>query len=98
VDKSGGGVLLDMGCHSIEYARWVFGKPAVKSVYASLGTYVHADKTRGEDHSLCIVEYEGGCVGVWPRTPGPSRAAWTTVRDLRLGRVHPGRPAPRLAC
>jgi predicted dehydrogenase len=64
IDKSGGGVLLDMGCHSIEYARWVFGKPAVKSVVANLGVYVHTDRTRGEDHSLCIVEYEGGHVGL----------------------------------
>jgi len=64
VEKSGGGVLLDMGCHSIEYARWVFGKPNVKSVLASLGTYVHGDKTKGEDHSFCIVEYEGGRVGL----------------------------------
>jgi predicted dehydrogenase len=64
VDKSGGGVLLDMGCHSIEFARWVFGKPAIKSVYASMNVHVHTDKTRGEDHSLCIVEYEGGRVGL----------------------------------
>jgi predicted dehydrogenase len=64
VDKSGGGVLLDMGCHSIEYARWLFGKPKVKSVQATMGTYVHAAKTRGEDHSFCIVEYEGGMVGL----------------------------------
>jgi myo-inositol 2-dehydrogenase / D-chiro-inositol 1-dehydrogenase len=74
VDKSGGGVLLDMGCHSIEYARWVFGKPQVKSVYASMGTYVHQAKTRGEDHSLCIVEYEGGHTGLaensWAKTGG----------------------------
>jgi predicted dehydrogenase len=59
VNKSGGGVLLDMGCHSIEYARWVFGKPAVKNVYANMGVRVHTDRTRGEDHSLCIVEFEG---------------------------------------
>jgi predicted dehydrogenase len=64
VDKSGGGVLLDMGCHSIEYARWVFGKPKVKSVQATMGTYIHTDKTRGEDHSLCIVEYEGGMIAL----------------------------------
>ena len=64
VNRSGGGVLLDMGCHSVEYARWVFGKPAVKSVSATLGTYVHGDKTRGEDHSLCIVEYEGNRLGL----------------------------------
>ena len=64
VNRSGGGVLLDMGCHSIEYARWVLGKPAVKSVTATLGTYVHGDKTRGEDHSLCVVEYEGNRIAV----------------------------------
>jgi predicted dehydrogenase len=64
VERSGGGVLLDMGCHSIEYARWVFGKPRVKSVTAQLGLHVHADKTKGEDHSLCIVEYETGQVGL----------------------------------
>ncbi len=74
VDRSGGGVLLDMGCHSIEYARWVFGKPTVKSVLASLGTYVHGERTRGEDHSFCIVEYEGGKTGLaensWAKTGG----------------------------
>ena len=60
VNRSGGGVLMDMGCHSIEYARWVFGKPPIKSVSATLGTFVHGDRTQGEDHAICIVEYEGG--------------------------------------
>lgn len=64
VNRSGGGVLLDMGCHSIEYARWVLGRPKVKSVTATLGTYVHGDKTEGEDHSFCIVEYEGNKIGM----------------------------------
>lgn len=64
VEQSGGGVLLDMGCHSIEFARWVFGKPKVKSVFASMNTHVHGDRTRGEDHSLCVVEYETGQVGL----------------------------------
>lgn len=64
VNRSGGGVMLDMGCHSIEYARWVFGKQPVKSVYAQLGTYVHGDKTIGEDHAVVIVEYEGGQIGL----------------------------------
>jgi myo-inositol 2-dehydrogenase / D-chiro-inositol 1-dehydrogenase len=64
VNRSGGGVMLDMGCHSIEYARWVFGKRPVKSVSATLGTYVHQDKTEGEDHAIVVVEYEDDCVGV----------------------------------
>ncbi len=62
VERSGGGVLLDMGCHSIEFGRWVLGKPKVKSVYAQMGTYVHQARTRGEDHTICIVELEGGGV------------------------------------
>lgn len=64
VNRSGGGVLLDMGCHSIEYARWVLGKPPVKSVSATLGTFVHKEKTQGEDHSVVVVEYEGDRVGL----------------------------------
>jgi len=59
VNRSGGGVLLDMGCHSIEYTRWILGKPKVKSVTAFMGTYVHQGRTQGEDHSYAIVEYEG---------------------------------------
>jgi predicted dehydrogenase len=74
VERSGGGVLLDMGCHSIEYARWVFGKPQVKSVWAQLDTHVHKDKTRGEDHAICTVEYEAGQVGLaensWAKAGG----------------------------
>ncbi len=58
VNRAGGGVLMDMGCHSIEYTRWVLGKPKVKSVTAFLGQYMHADKTEGEDHCYTIVEYE----------------------------------------
>jgi len=58
VNRSGGGVMLDMGCHSIEYTRWVLGKPKVKSVTAFMGQYMHAGRTLGEDHSYAIIEYE----------------------------------------
>jgi myo-inositol 2-dehydrogenase / D-chiro-inositol 1-dehydrogenase len=95
VELSGGGVLMDMGCHSIEFARWVFGRPKPLSVYAQLGTYVHQGRTRGEDHSVCIVEYEGGRIGIaensWARTGGvDDRAeiygsAGLTVADLLRG-------------
>jgi predicted dehydrogenase len=60
VNRSGGGVLLDMGCHSIEYTRWLLGRPKVKSVVSHLATYVHQGKTKGEDTSYTIIEYEGG--------------------------------------
>ena len=61
VRRSGGGVLLDMGCHSIEFGRWIYGKQKVKSVTtAMIGTFAHQDKTQGEDHAIVLVEYEGG--------------------------------------
>lgn len=58
VNRSGGGVMLDMGCHSIEYTRWVLGKPKVKSVTAYMNTFVHKGRTEGEDHIYAIIEYE----------------------------------------
>lgn len=64
VEKSGGGVAMDMGCHAVEFFRWVLGRPRAVSVYAQMGTYVHKDKTRGDDNALIIVEFEGGAVGL----------------------------------
>ena len=64
VNLSGGGVLLDMGCHSVEYGRFIFDKPKVKSVTAFCGTFVHKDKTEGEDHSIMVVEYEGNKINI----------------------------------
>ena len=64
VSRSGGGAMMDMGCHGVEYARWVLGRPKVKSVYAHLGTYVWKERTRGEDNSILIVEFEGGATAM----------------------------------
>ena len=64
VERSGGGVALDMGCHAIEFFRWVLGKPAIRSVYAQMNTHVHGDKTRGDDHSIIVLEFDGGAVGM----------------------------------
>jgi myo-inositol 2-dehydrogenase/D-chiro-inositol 1-dehydrogenase len=81
VERSGGGVLLDMGCHSIEFTRWVLGRPRVTGVTAVMGTFVHKGRTRGEDHSVVIVEYEGGRMTVaensWAKGGGDSTRGWT---------------------
>jgi len=73
VNRSGGGVLLDMGCHSIEYTRWILGKPKVKIVTAFMGTYIHQERTQGEDHSYTIVEYEAAKLPC-SKTAGPRAA------------------------
>lgn len=64
VSLSGGGVMLDMGCHAFEFFRWVLGKPKARSVYSHMGTYVHGDKTKGDDNSIAIVEFDGPAAGM----------------------------------
>jgi myo-inositol 2-dehydrogenase / D-chiro-inositol 1-dehydrogenase len=64
VSRSGGGVLMDMGCHAIEFMRWIYDKPAAESVTAELGTYVHGDRTRGEDHAIATVRFAGNRIGL----------------------------------
>jgi predicted dehydrogenase len=58
VDRSGGGVTLDMGCHAFAFFRWFLGRPQAVSVTAHMGTYVHADRTRGDDQAVILVEFE----------------------------------------
>jgi len=74
VNQSGGGVFMDMGCHGVCFCWWFLGRPAIRSVYCQMGTHVHADKTEGEDDSLCILEFAGGAVGLvensWARRGG----------------------------
>lgn len=74
IERSGGGVLFDMGCHGIEFARWVLGRPRATSVYAHCATYVHADKTRGEDTAVLLLEFENDAMAIieesWARQGG----------------------------
>ncbi|MGE5609207.1 MAG: Gfo/Idh/MocA family protein [Bacillota bacterium] len=99
VNRSGGGVTFDMGCHAFEFFRWMLGKPRgakdtrkaavvdqqtqshetplgqivlldkpkAVSVYAEMGTFVHKDRTHGEDNAIIIVRFQtddGECIGM----------------------------------
>ena len=57
VARSGGGVLMDMGCHSIAYCRWIFGNAPVESVYADVATFVHQTRTKGDDHAVVNLRF-----------------------------------------
>ena len=74
VARSGGGALMDMGCHGIEWARWMFGKPKVKSVAAHCQLVYHKGRTKGDDNSVVILEFENGAIAViedsWARHGG----------------------------
>ncbi len=60
VNQSGGGVLMDMGCHALGWFRWMLGNAKVESVFATMNTVFHKGRTVGEDNSVVIVEFEGG--------------------------------------
>jgi myo-inositol 2-dehydrogenase / D-chiro-inositol 1-dehydrogenase len=65
VEQSGGGVLMDMGCHAFAWFRWMLGgNPTVRSVWATMDTVLHKGRTRGEDNAVTIVEFERGVIGV----------------------------------
>ncbi len=67
-DRSGGGAFMDMGCHGIEFVRWLLSrpnhKPKVTRIFCSLGRYVHLKKTKAEDDSVAVLEFEGGARAV----------------------------------
>jgi myo-inositol 2-dehydrogenase/D-chiro-inositol 1-dehydrogenase len=73
INRSGGGAIMDMGCHGIEWSRWMYDKPKVKSVYAHCQRVFH-QRTKGEDNSVIILEFEGGGIAViedsWVRHGG----------------------------
>lgn len=66
LNQSGGGALMDMGCHGLAWFRWMLGgQPAARSIYAHLQTgLIHGGRTRAEENSVCIVEFDGGAIGV----------------------------------
>jgi myo-inositol 2-dehydrogenase / D-chiro-inositol 1-dehydrogenase len=63
-ERSGGGVMMDMGCHGAEITRWMLGKPEVESVAATLGTFVHGGRTEVDDHAVVTIRYEGDRLGL----------------------------------
>ena len=75
VERSGGGVTMDMGCHAIEFFRWMLGRPPIKSVYAQMNTSLHGDKTRGDDNAILILEFEGGVTCV-------AEESWTKLGGM----------------
>jgi myo-inositol 2-dehydrogenase / D-chiro-inositol 1-dehydrogenase len=68
--RSGGGVTFDMGCHAIEFFRWLLGdslhggKARIQSVYAQMGTYIHGAKTNGDDEAVLLLTFDGGALGL----------------------------------
>lgn len=75
VERSGGGVTMDMGCHALQFFRWLNGKNPVKSVYAQMSNTVHTEKTIGDDNAILIIEFENGVIGL-------AEESWTKLGGM----------------
>jgi myo-inositol 2-dehydrogenase / D-chiro-inositol 1-dehydrogenase len=62
VERSGGGVTMDMGCHAIQFFRWMLPGASIISVYAQMSTQVHGARTRGDDNALIVLEFDNGTI------------------------------------
>lgn len=77
-ELAGGGALLDMGCHAIEGARYIFGKEdRPTEAFAWGATMAHGDKTTAEDNAVALVKFAGGGMAI-------SEASWTTKGGMEI--------------
>jgi predicted dehydrogenase len=77
-ETAGGGSLLDMGCHTIEAARYFFGKEIPVTEAFAWGTTVsHADKTTGEDNAVALIKFANGGISI-------TEASWSAKGGMEL--------------
>jgi predicted dehydrogenase len=71
-------ILLEMGCHLVDTARFLIGE--IQTVFATLGRF--GRQSIGEDVATLSVYFSGGCLGLldmsWcaPCDPSTSRPEW----------------------
>jgi predicted dehydrogenase len=77
-ELAGGGALLDMGCHTIEAARYFFGKDVpVTDAFAWGATMTHGDKTTGEDNAVAMLKFANGGISI-------TEASWSAKGGMEL--------------
>src|SRR2546427_10978052 len=64
VEQSGGGAVMDLGCHGIAFCWWFLGKPRIRSVYSQMAAEVHHARPQGDDERGTSIEFQGGAIGI----------------------------------
>jgi predicted dehydrogenase len=78
VEKTGGGAMNDLACHTIAAGRYFFGKQdRIVEVMAWGARLVHTEKTKGEDNALLMLKFDSGGLG-------HCELSWTTKGGLDL--------------
>jgi predicted dehydrogenase len=60
--RSGGGAIVDMGCHCIEIGRAFIGK-SIRPVEVICWADTHVHPIEAEDHAVGMVRYQNGAIG-----------------------------------
>jgi predicted dehydrogenase len=77
-EMAGGGALLDMGCHTIEAARYFVGKDnPIVEVLAWTDRLVHLQRTDAEDNAVVLLRFQGGQLA-------QAELSWTAAGGLDL--------------
>ncbi|HZZ74046.1 MAG TPA: Gfo/Idh/MocA family oxidoreductase [Pirellulales bacterium] len=77
-ELAGGGALLDMGCHTIEAARYFIGKEnPIVEVLAWTDRLLHHDRTDAEDNAVALLRFAGGQLAT-------AELSWTARGGLDL--------------
>ena len=77
-ELAGGGALLDLGCHTVEAARYFFGKDIpITEAFAWGATLTHGDRTSGEDNAVALVKFADGGMSI-------TEASWSTKGGMEL--------------
>lgn len=75
---TGGGALMDMGCHMFEAFRYFLGKDdRPVEVIAWGDRLVHHDKTTAEDNAIAMVRFQSGAMGV-------AETSWSALGGMDL--------------
>jgi predicted dehydrogenase len=78
IRNTGGGAMADLGCHTIEMARYAFGKEdKIVELMAWGANLVHRKKTKGEDNALLVLKFSSGGIA-------HCELSWTTKGGLDL--------------
>jgi predicted dehydrogenase len=77
-ELTGGGALLDMGAHTVEVARYFFGKDLRPATVMAWGaTLQHGARTDAEDNAVLMLCFEDGRLAI-------SEASWTSMGGMEL--------------
>jgi predicted dehydrogenase len=77
-DLTGGGALMDMGCHMFEAFRPFLGKGDLPLEVVAWGDrLVHHERTTAEDNAIAMVRFQSGAMGV-------AETSWAALGGMDL--------------